>query len=272
MCQGLWSKPDHARYQQKNYYYVQTVGHGADVVLVHGWGMHAGIWQDVVEGLAGHYRVTVLDLPGHGYSRTLENQYGLVQLADMVAAAVPAPATWIGWSLGGLVAQQVALSAPEHISRLVLVSSTPSFIKRTGWLHGIDLPVLQRFAEELQQDYRAVLKRFIALEVHGSTHANEQLRLLKAMLFQHGEPEISALKAGLSILETSDLRAELPRIGCPALLLMGQRDQLIPAAAGVAMCAALPDARLHVVAGAGHAPFFSHLPEFMAELRAFLDV
>ena len=116
-----------------------------------------------------------------------------------------------------------------------------------------------------------MLKRFIALEVHGSEHASAQLHRLKAMLFQHGQPDVAALEDGLTILEVSDLRAELPRIACPTLLLMGQRDQLVPAAAGEAMRDLLPDARLHVFPRAGHAPFFSHLPEFVAELRAFLD-
>jgi len=123
----------------------------------------------------------------------------------------------------------------------------------------------------LRQDYCAVLKRFIALEVHGSEHASTQLRQLKAMLFQHGEPDVTALEDGLAILETADLRADLPRIACPTLLLMGQRDQLTPAAAGLEMWEQLPDARLHIFPHAGHAPFFSHLPEFLAQLRAFLD-
>lgn len=251
--------------------YTHTLGEGPDVVLVHGWGMHSGVWEDVVEGLIDHHRVTVLDLPGHGYSRLPGAGHTLNDLAAAVLAAIPAPAIWIGWSLGGLVAQQVVLTAPERVSRLVLVNSTPCFVQRPDWTHGIALSVLRRFAGELRQDYRAVLKRFIALEVHGSEHASAQLKQLKAMLFQHGEPDVAALEDGLAILETTDLRAEWSRIQCPTLLLMGQRDQLVPAGAGEAMLQRLPDARLHVFPRAGHAPFFSHLPEFVAKLRAFLD-
>jgi len=91
------------------------------------------------------------------------------------------------------------------------------------------------------------------------------------MLFQHGDPDVSALEDGLAILETSDLRVRLAKIACPTLLLMGQRDQLVPVAVGEAMLKQLPDAQLRVFGRAGHAPFFSHLPEFMTELRAFLD-
>ena len=250
--------------------YVHTAGAGPDVVLVHGWGMHAGVWEDVAEALIDDYRVTLIDLPGHGYSRGFGSGGTLAVLAETVAAVVPAPAVWIGWSLGGLVAQQVALALPERVSRLVLVNSTACFTQRPDWPHAVALPVLRRFAEELRDDHRAVLKRFIALEVHGSDHANEQYRQLKALLFQHGEPDPAALGDGLAILENTDLRAELPQIKVPTLLLMGQRDQLTPAAAGEAMLKLLPNARLRIFERAGHAPFFSHLPDFMAELRAFL--
>jgi len=265
---SCWPEPP--QYSRKSLY-SYALGTGPDVVLVHGWGMHSGIWKDIAEALCDRYRITVVDLPGHGFSRFLEARHSLDDLCAAVMAAVPAPAVWVGWSLGGLVAQRVAIVAPERIERLVLASSTPCFVQRPDWPHGIALPVLRRFAEELRENYRAVLKRFIALEVHGSERATAQLHSLKAMLFQHGEPAISALEDGLTILESTDLRAEWPRIVCPTLLLMGERDQLVPAQAGTTLVEWQPDARLRVFARAGHAPFFSHLPDFVAELRAFLD-
>jgi len=251
--------------------YTHTSGAGPDVVLVHGWGMHSGVWEDVAEALIDRCRVTVVDLPGHGFSRSLQTGPGLGALCSVVLAAVPAPAVWVGWSLGGLVAQWAAISAPERVSRLALANSTPCFVRRPDWPHGVELPVLRRFAEELRLNYRAVLKRFIALEAHGSQNATAQIRALQAMLFQHGEPAVSALENGLAILETADLRADWPRIACPTLLLMGQRDQLVPAGAGAALLDRSPRARLRVFERAGHAPFFSHLADFVAELRAFID-
>ena len=115
-----------------------------------------------------------------------------------------------------------------------------------------------------------MLKRFIALEVYGSERASAQLQQLKAMLFQHGEPSLAALEDGLQILEGTDLRPDWARIACPILLLMGERDQLVPVEAGAALLAHRPDVQLRVIERAGHAPFFSHLAGFNAELRAFL--
>ena len=251
--------------------YHQTLGHGPDVVLLHGWGMHSGIWKDVIEALIDRCRVTVLDLPGHGRSRGACFGLTLDNLGAVVAAVAPPRAAWVGWSLGGLVAQWLAIAAPERVERLALVGSTPCFTQRPDWPYGMSPIVLRGFAEALRQNHRATLQRFIALEVHGSDHAAAQLRQLKALLFQHGEPDQTALENGLAILEHTDLRGGLTRVRCPTLLLFGQRDLLAPVAAGEAMREALPDARLHVFPHAGHAPFLSHLLEFLTELRAFLD-
>lgn len=240
-------------------------------MLLHGWGMHSGVWEDLVEELLDHYRVTILDLPGHGRSRGARFGPTLDDLGAAVAAVAPPRAAWVGWSLGGLIAQWLAIAAPERVERLALVGGTPCFTQRPDWPHGMNPTVLRGFAEALRQNHRATLQRFIALEVHGSDRAAAQLRRLKALLFEHGEPDEKALENGLAILEHTDLRAGLTRISCPMLLLLGQRDLLAPAAAGEMMRESLSDARLHVFPHAGHAPFLSHLPEFLIELRAFLD-
>lgn len=250
--------------------YVHSVGSGPEVVLLHGWGMHSGVWEDVVEALADDYRVTILDLPGYGYSRGERTGHTLRDLSRAVAEVTPARATWVGWSLGGLIAQRLAIDAPQRISRLVLVSSSPCFVHRPDWPYAMEPEVLRQFADNLSRDYRAALNRFLALEVHDSENAPQQLRLLREIVFQHGEPDIAAFADGLAILETADLRGELDRITCPTLLLMGRRDILVPSSAGAAMVKRLPDARLHVLERAGHAPFLSHLTEFVTQLRAFL--
>ena len=95
--------------------YTNTVGEGPDIVLLHGWGMHSGVWEDVVELLMDSFRVTVMDLPGHGYSREMIPGHDLQNLCHAVSERAPSQAFWVGWSLGGLVAQQAALETPERV-------------------------------------------------------------------------------------------------------------------------------------------------------------
>ncbi len=251
--------------------YLQTLGRGTDILLLHGWGMHSGIWEDVIEALADHYRVTWLDLPGHGYSRACPTDHTLTDLSRLIAEAAPPRAVWLGWSLGGLIAQRAAIDCPDRVGKLVLVGSSPCFVRRPDWPYALDERLLHAFAANLSHDYRATLKRFLALEVHGSEHEVTLLRQLRTILFQHGEPDTQALRAGLSLLEATDLRAAAANIRCPVLLLFGRRDNLAPVAAGDAIRRLLPDGRLHVFERAAHAPFLSHLDEFISHLRAFVD-
>jgi pimeloyl-[acyl-carrier protein] methyl ester esterase len=251
--------------------YVESKGNGPEVVLLHGWGMHSGVWEDVVAALVEDFRVTVIDLPGHGFSRGFAAGNRLRDLSAAVASVAPPRAHWVGWSLGGMVTQRLASDATERVAKLVLISSSPCFVQRPDWPHAMRFGVLHLFAETLGQNYQATLKRFLALEVHGSDHAGEQLRRLRNLVFQHGEPDAAALRDGLSILENEDLRAELSRIHCPTLLMMGRRDSLVPVSAGTAIQALLPNAHLQVFPQAGHAPFLSHRREFIRHLKAFLD-
>ena len=74
--------------------YSQTTGNGPDVVLLHGWGMNSDIWEDVIEELAGSYRITVVDLPGHGRSTNdIHNpdDYTLEKLAKQISDVISLP-------------------------------------------------------------------------------------------------------------------------------------------------------------------------------------
>jgi pimeloyl-[acyl-carrier protein] methyl ester esterase len=251
--------------------YVYSLGAGPDLVFLHGWGMHSGVWDDVAATLANAYRITLLDLPGHGHSRATATDDVLEDIGRRIAAVTPSPAVWIGWSLGGLIAQRKALHRQERVAGLVLVGSSPCFVRRPDWPHGMAPELLRQFADNLGQDFRATLKRFIALEVHGSEQEMSQLRRLRELVFQRGEPDRKALQTGLALLEDTDLHRDWKRLRCPVLIVLGRRDNLVPAAAGPAMRDLLPNARLQVLEGAAHAPFFSHPSEFIDCLRNFLD-
>ena len=250
--------------------YYNQQGQGPDIVLVHGWGMHGGIWGDLPAYLAAGYRVTTLDLPGHGRSRALPGPYDLATLADVVAGQVAAPATWIGWSLGGMVALSVAARHGVHVHKLVLVGATPRFVQESDWPHAMKPEVLAQFALELGADFRATLQRFLSLQVGVDAAGRVLLRTLRSEMFRHGGPAASALAAGLAILRDADLRPALARITCPVQIIQGACDRLTPMAAAEYLAAHLPHACLARVEHAGHAPFLSHPQAFRELLSDFL--
>jgi pimeloyl-[acyl-carrier protein] methyl ester esterase len=246
-------------------------GAGPDLVLLHGWAMHSGIFASLVERLAARFTLHLVDLPGHGRSRDAGVPLTLDDAVAAVGDAVPARALWAGWSLGGLVALHAAARVPERVRGLAMIAASPRFVRTTGWDEGMPAAVFHGFAEDLRRDYRGTLDRFLMLEAQGSAHMREELRLLRAQVFAHGEPAAGVLCDGLELLETTDLREALPTLAMPSLWLAGRRDRLVSPAAMQAAAATAPRGRFQLVASGGHAPFLSHAEEVadaIAELEA----
>jgi pimeloyl-[acyl-carrier protein] methyl ester esterase len=271
--------------------HVDSYGSGAPLLLIHGWGMHGGMWGGVAGQLAKHFRVLAVDLPGHGFSagsgecdvgsekqgtsHLLPTSHpplpaALDSIVDQLSAQFSEPLAVCGWSLGGQIALRWAARHPNQVNRLVLVASTPCFVRSPDWECAMTAEALAEFAAALQQDYALTLRRFLALQVRGSERERELLAELRSALSSRGEPNLDALQAGLAILRDCDLRGVLPDVKQATLVIGGERDTLTPPQASRYLAAQLPDARLAIIAGAAHAPFLSHPDEFMGQLIRFL--
>ena len=110
--------------------------------------------------LADHCEVFAVDLPGHGNS-TLDGAFDLQPVVDTLAKALPERANWLGWSLGGTLAMELAARYPRQVSQLVLVTATPRFVRTDNWPCGMEPQVLEQFCESLATDYAATVKRFL---------------------------------------------------------------------------------------------------------------
>jgi pimeloyl-[acyl-carrier protein] methyl ester esterase len=250
--------------------HVEIRGSGPDLVLLHGWALHGGVWGPWLDGLARQARLHVVDLPGHGRSGWPAGVQDLAGLARAVFTMVPSGAAVLGWSLGGMVALELARQHPRHLRALVLVATTPKFLAGPDWEHGLRPDVLDEFSAGLAGDYRRTVQNFLALQTRGDEHALETLRALRALLASHGEPDPAALATGLRILREADLRDSLSRLTLPTLVVAGEHDRLTPPEAGQALVSALPAARFRLVERSGHAPFLSHPAEVLAEVAGFL--
>lgn len=249
--------------------HVERLGSGPDLMLLHGWGMHGGVWHGVAQTLAQHFRVHLVDLPGMGDSPACE-PYTLPRLAQQVAAATPPQAAVCGWSFGGQVAMRLALDFPEKVARLVLVGSTPRFVNGADWQHGIDGGVFCEFAAQVAQDYHATMERFLGLQAFGGESARGLLRELRQRFAARPVPAPQVLQQALAVLLETDLRRQFPSLTLPMQLIHGERDTLAPSAAARWMAEAAPQASLNLIPRASHAPFISHPAAFAEALLEFL--
>lgn len=250
--------------------HVEIRGDGPDLVLLHGWALHGGMWGRWLDRLAGHARLHVVDLPGHGRSGWPVATHDLAGLARAVYPHVPRDAIVLGWSLGGMLALELGRRHARHLRALILMATTPKFIAGPDWEHGLEPAVLDEFSRGLGLDYRRTVQNFLALQTRGDEHALETLRSLRSKLASHGEPDQRALATGLDVLRSADLRDDLPRVTLPALVIAGEHDRLTPPGAGRELAVRLPMARFLCVERSGHAPFLSHPDEVLAEVLGFL--
>ena len=255
----------------RQYEYAGTGGSGTPLLLIHGWGMHGGMWGDVPEKLAQHFPVMAVDLPGHGLSTKGKQPFALDAIVDELSEQFSETMTLCGWSLGGQIALHWAMREPQQVARLVLVSSTPCFAAREDWPFGMPHNTLLQFAADLENNHAATLHRFLGLQVRGSDGERELLATLRASLSSHGEPDSDALQGGLAILRDLDLRDALPEIKQPALVIAGERDRLTPPEASHYLAQKMPNARVVEIKGAAHAPFLSHREEFLKQVLDFMD-
>ena len=294
-------------------YEYRGAGRGGALLLIHGWGMHGGMWGSVAEQLARNFDVYAVDLPGHGFSvlpspaggitsdlagvggqpsrmasssirgvggegsrepsLSRERERGLNLLdfiVDELSGQFTEPLTVCGWSLGGQVALRWAVRHPQQVERLVMVASTPCFVRLEDWKYALSVEILEEFANTLQHHYALTLKRFLSLQMRGCEQEREVLAILRDGLFSRGEPDLSTLQSGLNILRDSDLRGALPDVRQPTLVLAGERDTLIPTQASQHLASRIPNGRLAIIKGAAHAPFLSHPDEFIKHLMDFV--
>lgn len=250
--------------------FIEQTGSGQDLVLLHGWGFNGAVWQEIVPLLAPYYRLHLVDLPGFGHSHEcVMSDMQLSAWSELVIAQLPAQFNLLGWSMGGLIAQRMALDHPLRVQKLILTGSTPCFVQQENW-PGIQPDVLSSFHRLLQQDPRKTIERFLAIQAMGSESVKEDVKRLKNRLQLRPQASLSALDGGLNLLATVDLRAELAQLQCPVLGLYGRLDSLVPVRVADAVSTLLSNSHSVVFAHAAHTPFVSHPQPFADALCAFL--
>jgi 3-oxoadipate enol-lactonase len=230
----------------------ETWGVGsAPLVLLHGLGSSADDWFLQLPALAPHYLCVAVDLRGHGLSEKPAGRYSMGLFAADVAALFRAldltPAHILGLSLGGMVAQQLAIAQPQIVRSLVLINTLPGLwppprqIMRVGlrrltppWRTPDMARVAERVATDLFPDPAA---EFFRAQAAARMAANDPAAYRRATMAVARFWPGSALK----------------RIACPTLIIAGDADRVVPGIYQARLRKALPHARFISIPGAGHA-------------------
>ena len=244
---------------------VSTKGQGPVLNVVHGWGMNAHLFDDWSTDLAQYFQVNLIDLPGHGLNHQEPLSLNLDELAEE-ASHIP-KGTWLGWSMGGMLALNLALKKPKQMDALIMLCATPCFVARGHWPHGTDVKVLEQFANNLQQDVKQTIQTFLALEVMGVNDERSQLRVLKQKVFERPLPNPQALTAGLTLLRQVDLSSQLKNLTVPSLWISGRRDRLVLPQA-MQQAAEICHGEYHMLRESGHAPFIKQADALTALIKA----
>lgn len=249
--------------------YFSQSGSGPHLALLHGWGLHGGIWQPVLSQLEAHFTITNVDLPGFGHSRWTGEEYSIHSVSNQVANILPERCLLLGWSLGGMIATQIAADYSEKIAGLITVASSPKFVKSDDWSNAVEPNILNTFIDSLSTDYKATLERFLAIQSMGSKTQKQDIAALKKIIFDRDMPDQKALTGGLNILRDADLRETIHQLPMPLLRLYGRLDTLVPVGVVDNIDNLAPNSSSQIFKRSGHSPFLSESPLFIDSLVKF---
>jgi len=242
-----------------------------NITLIHGWGAESTVWQDwATENFADQYNITLIDLPGSGDSPQIKTSDKLEQdWIEALAKALPEKTHLLGWSLGGLLAQQITIQFPEKVLSLVCLASTPRFTQNDGWTRSVSPQIISDFIKSVAIEINGVLKKFWRLQLQGSDNARVLMKELVEHMSKRNPPKLIPLNQGLILLKDMDNRQQLKNIKQPTLWLLGEKDPLIPQDIRLNLADLQPQATIEILAGGSHVPFFSHPQQTTEALLRF---
>ena len=240
---------------------------GVPVVFLHALGLDLTWWDHQIADLGRDYDVVACDLPGHGLSGPLDAPPTFDVMARAIAGVLAhvdaGPVHLVGISLGGMIAQTLAVTYPASIRSLSLVATSCTFPEATRRVVGERARVARAGGMALIAPLS--LERWFP-PAFRDRRPDVLDRATKTMLPQ--DPEYHA--SLWDMVATLDVERRLSALTCPVMIVAGGEDVSAPAAAGQLIVNQVAEGKLHVMPGCGHFPPLEAPAEFNALLREFL--
>lgn len=230
--------------------------------VIGGWGVKPDLLKPWLNSLADLFDIQVVEIPDLGAAKALSRKQRNAELL----AQLPSGSYWLGWSLGGAIALDLAADAPDAVAGVITLATNPSFVGQPHW-PGMPVETFVSFANSYKEDAAKTLQRFASLQVAGACDPRSQLRELKAALVQ---PQ--AVLSNLLELLAEDRRDQLLALKPALLMLLADADALVPPSlyevlsAATAACAT---AKVSLVNGASHLLFQDQPEQLTAQIEAW---
>jgi 3-oxoadipate enol-lactonase len=248
---------------------VVVAGAGRPIVLIHGLGWDHTLWGRQIERLKEHYRVVAGDTRGHGETDKPDGTYSIKQFtADweaLLERLATGPALIVGFSLGGMIAQRLALVRPDLVGALVLVNTTCT-VPSSGREH-----MDGRLAAMKAKGARAAAE-LAASSVFSEAWRDAHPEQLAEFIEWRAAQDQNALRAVMHAASDFDISAELSQLNVPALVVTALGDTLMVPAAQAPLATLIPGAKQVHVPQSGHMlpienaiVFDSILDDFLAQ-------
>ncbi|MDQ1087363.1 alpha/beta fold hydrolase [Siphonobacter sp. SORGH_AS_1065] len=257
--------------------FVEDWGQGQPVVFLHGWPLNHKMFEYQVNQIANHYRCILIDRRGFGDSDKPWQGYDYDTLSDDLAAVLDAldlyDVTLVGFSQGGAEAiHYMARHQGRRVSKLVLLgAAAPHMLKTEDFPDGVDKSTFDDMIEKSLQDRAAFIEDF-SKQFFGVSLLNNPVSSKLADWFHSLAMEASPKATVENVLTFSqaDLRADLPGITVPTLIIHGTSDQVVPfEISGKLLSENIPNSQLIAYEGAPHGFFYTEWPRLNQDLLDF---
>lgn len=242
-----------------------SASNAPELVLIHGWGMSSIVWQQWLSVIRPHCNVTMIDLPGFGFSEK-STTYDLDLLVDAIVEKAPEKAIYLGYSLGGMLAVTIASRYPERVSAVITFASNIRFVADEEWPFAMESSVFDNFYSSTKANSEKALKRFAGLQVGGASNERELLKLIRA---KQENNSAQVLIDALTLLAEMDNTAAIENLTPPSLFVFAENDQLVPVSAAEKMQEQHPESVV-ILDDAPHCLFISHPQESWSIVNDFL--
>ena len=199
------------------------------VVFIHGWGCDSRVWESLLALLNYSGSVYTLDLPGFGRNSHCKVDE-LDELQSLVVEALPAKCLLVAWSLGGMIATQLAARFPKRIVGLITIAANLKFVGQSDWQEAMPKADFVAFSDGFARNPSLTLRRFTQLQAKGDGNAKQVLTLLRDKQSLLGELAVVNWAPTLRFLSEIDNRDCISRIEAPALHIFGDSDAIVPVA------------------------------------------